>query len=101
MYCKASGDGSAGLDSTALGDGPGHKDGAETAVGAEERHVRPPPVHPHDIADCENLLESYLMQVLAAPFWVLCRWQAAVVTRPGAALNAMLKILQTYCATWQ
>lgn len=44
-------------------------------MGPEDHHVRPTPVHPHAIVDCENLLESYLMQValqLVAPFGSPC-----------------------------
>lgn len=57
----------AGLHIDAL-DGTTKKDASDPASGHEDHHVRPSPVHPHTIVDCENLLESYLMQVLTAPY---------------------------------
>lgn len=59
----------AGLHIDALDGTTKQKDASDPASGGhEDHHVRPSPVHPHTIVDCENLLESYLMQVLIAPF---------------------------------
>ena len=59
------------------------KDESDPGSGHEEHHVRPSPVHPHAIVDCENLLESYLMQVLAAPFGQEFSSSNALAVFPG------------------